>query len=124
MARPFERENGPGITRAASEVTPPRGTAPSVAQLVDHLEQVQLRVLQEAMSTARASYWRKRADDFEWARPSLTDFPGDATLDQRRMRWRELTEVATACRNRAAVSLLQADDLAAEVDLVLEELVA
>ena len=94
------------------------------AGLAGYVEHFHRRVVQDALSEATSAYWERRAEAFEWARPSLTDFPGDATLDQRRAKWRELTEVATACRNRAAVSLLQADDLAAEVDLVLEELVA
>ncbi len=92
--------------------------------LVEHVEHFQRRLIADALAEATSDYWGRRAEAFEWARPSLADFPGGATLDQRRAKWRELTEVATACRNRAAVSLLQADDLAAEVDLVLEELVA
>ncbi len=96
----------------------------SAVEIVAYVDHFRHRVIADALAEATSTYWLKRADDFEWARPSLADFPGDATLDQRRAKWRELTEVATACRNRAAVSLLQADGLAAEVDLVLEGLVA
>ena len=98
-----ERENGPGVTRAASEVTPPRGTPPSVAQLVDHLEQVQRRVLQDALSEATSAYWCRRAATF--------DRVGNERCD----------EVARACRARAAVSLLQGDDDEPELLDVLRE---
>ncbi len=91
--------------------------------LVEHVEHFQRRLIADALAEATSAYWLKRADDFEWARPSLADFPGDATLDQRRAKWRELTEVATACRAKARVSL-QCEELSTEVDLVLEELVA
>ncbi len=87
--------------------------------LVEHVEHFQRRLIADALAEATSAYWLKRADDFEWARPSLADFPGDATLDQRRMRWRELTEVATACRNRATVSLMQ-DDIEPELDVLGE----
>jgi len=87
--------------------------------LVEHVEHFQRRLIADALAEATSSYWLKRADHFEWARPSLTDFPGDATLDQRRAKWRELTEVATACRNRATVSLMQ-DDIEPELDVLGE----
>ncbi len=116
-----ERENGPGITRAASEVTPPRGTAPSVAQLVEHLEQVQRRVLQDALAEATSAYWCRRADQFEWARPTLDDFAGNATDTQRRAKWHELAAVARACRARASIALIQGNDIDVELLDVLAE---
>ena len=88
-----------------------------LAEYVDHFRH---RVIADALAEATSAYWLKRADDFEWARPSLADFPGDATLDQRRAKWRELTEVATACRNRAAVSLMQ-DGIDPDIEAVWNE---
>ncbi len=88
--------------------------------LTEYVEHFRARVLQDALNEATASYWTRRAEAFEWARPSLADFPGDTTLEQRRAKWRELTEIATACRNRATVSLMQ-DGIEPEVVAALRE---
>jgi hypothetical protein len=63
------------------------------------------RVLQDAMTSATAAYWRRRADVFDWCAPRAGDFNGYATdeeLEERRVRMRGL---AAACRAHALVIL-------------------
>jgi hypothetical protein len=70
----------------------------------DYLEHFQMRVLQDALNEATASYWLRRADQFEEAKPTLADHRGQATTAELSVQWRELDRVARACRERAAVS--------------------
>lgn len=74
--------------------------------LVDHVDHFQRRVLNEALLDASATYWRRRAAMFEWARPRPTDYPGRATPAERRERDARLAALAQACRNRAEVSII------------------
>lgn len=74
-----------------------------------HVEHFRARVLQDALNEATASYWLRRAEAFEAARPRIGDFHGQATPEHLRAKWDELTEIATACRNRAAVALWHED---------------
>lgn len=62
------------------------------------------RVLQDALSEGTAEHWERRAAAFEWARPREGDFHGRATRAELSARWRELTELAAACRARAEVA--------------------
>ncbi|WP_343909043.1 hypothetical protein [Nocardioides aquiterrae] len=72
----------------------------------DYLDHFRARVLQDALNEAMAAYWLRRAEQFEAARPTLADFRGEASAAELGARWRELDEVARACRARAAVSPL------------------
>jgi len=89
--------------------------------LPEYVEHFRARVVQDALNEATASYWTRRAETFEAARhrPGI-DYPGQASLDELRERWRDLTEIATACRNRATVSLMQ-DGIEPEVVAALRE---
>jgi hypothetical protein len=58
-----------------------------ITDLESFVEHFRKRVFQDALSEATASYWLKRAKDF--------DAVGNARCD----------EIAQACRNRAAVAL-------------------
>lgn len=60
----------------------------STARLVEDVAHFRRRVLQDALNEACAWYWLRRADDF-----NVVGTP-------------ECDEIAQACRNRAAVSLL------------------
>jgi hypothetical protein len=75
----------------------------SVAESVEHFRQ---RVMQDALSEATAAYWRRRAEVFDWAKPRTGDFHGQASREELSARWRELHELAEACRNRARVAAL------------------
>ena len=63
----------------------------NVIQLGDYIEHFRARVLQDALNEATASYWRRRAEDF-----AKVGTP-------------ECDAIAEACRNKAAVALLQDD---------------
>lgn len=65
-------------------------------------------VVADAMTTVLASQWRERADMLRWARPRPGDFPGQATLEERRGRWRRLTAMAEMCEAHA--DLLEASE--------------
>lgn len=78
------------------------------------------RLLTECLHEATRAYWLRRAKQFEDARPRHGDFVGQATPEQRRQRWHELTEIANACRARAQVSPLD-DAIAPEVEAVWRE---
>lgn len=83
---------------------------------VDHFV---LRLLTECLDEASKKQWLKRATDFENARPRLDDFHGQATKGELGRRWRELTEIANACRSRASVAPL--DEIAPDVARVWDE---
>jgi hypothetical protein len=57
----------------------------------------------EALNDALACTWRRRAEWFEWARPRLSDFNGNATAAELAERDRKLAAQALACRNKAAL---------------------
>lgn len=73
------------------------------AELVEHIDHFQRRVVQDAVNEATAVYWQRRADMFEWARPRPGDRlgrdgrAGAAEIDRR------CKAAADACRARAAV---------------------
>lgn len=83
------------------------------AALLAYVEHFQNRCLQEALATATATFWERRATEFEAARPRMGDHHGKASRDELRERYDRLTAMAEACRNRAAVSLV--DDSAREL---------
>ncbi|HSX67224.1 hypothetical protein [Nocardioides sp.] len=63
------------------------------------------RVIQDAWDDASAAGWIHRAELYEWARPRPEDFvPAHVTPEERQERWNRLTELANACRARAALA--------------------
>jgi hypothetical protein len=88
----------------------------SIGQTLDHFL---FRLLQDCVREASRSYWLKRAQDFDKAKPTPADFHGQATRETLREQWYRLDEVAQACRNKA--SLCPFDDVADEVDQALRE---
>lgn len=78
------------------------------------------RLLQDALAEATASYWRKRAEDFERAGSRPGDYTGEASADEiaRRDEW--LTSVAQACRSRAEFALVPDDAIDDSILEVLE----
>jgi hypothetical protein len=77
----------------------------------DRDTQIRLRVTQDVMLTGTATYWRRRADTFDWARPRPGDYTGQATAGDLRDRDQRLAEAAAACRAHA--NGLDADGLGA-----------
>lgn len=81
------------------------------------LERMLIDFLGQALLEATAAYWRRRADELDRARPRPNDWPGGSTPQDRATRERRLAAAATACRNRAAVTLLDAPAHGAELEL-------
>ncbi|CUR54661.1 conserved hypothetical protein [metagenome] len=77
-----------------------------MVNLSEHVEHCRVRFMQDALSEATAVYWRRRAAQFEWARPKPGEHHGQATPQQLRERDERLRDEAEACRNRARVALL------------------
>ena len=93
------------------------GDVPSVPP--DALEQFAKRVILDALCDASRAWWLKRAEDFERARPVPGEYAGRATREELRQRWRELTEIADACRAKAAVC--EPSDAATDLDNIWSE---
>jgi hypothetical protein len=73
--------------------------------LPEYIEHMRTRFLQDALATATAAYWRRRADDFDAATPRLDDWPGQATPeDIEAARYRNAA-IALACRRHADLML-------------------
>lgn len=105
---PDARERRPTGERAPSGISlagKNRTNLHRAADRNDHLESFGARVIQDALSEATASYWRRRAAVFETARPKVGDFPGWAARADLRARDERLATTALACRQRAAVAL-------------------
>lgn len=88
--------------------------------ILPDLDHFTRRLLQDALNEARRSWWLKRAEDFERAKPRPGDFNGRATIEQLRARWRWCHATAQACRNKAALIAMTADEFQAEVDALLD----
>lgn len=73
----------------------------------EYLAHFQRRVIQDALNEATRSYWLRRAESFEWAKPRLDDFHGTADNPNLSAQWRRADETATACRNRGEMALVQ-----------------
>lgn len=122
------RQCPPAANRGAKDVVDGDDTslAPKFGQrgvptsLVEFLDHMQHRVLQEALTTATANYWERRAESFEWAKPEPPKTVlSPQALELRREQWRRCDERARACRNAAEFwrryGLELCDDEVAEV---------
>lgn len=86
-----------------------------------HLEHFVARLLQDAMSSALASTWLRRAETFEAARSRPGDFLGQATAEDIHDADARLTGIANACRARAAIALIPGDVIDDSILDVLDE---
>jgi hypothetical protein len=77
--------------------------------VVEQIDHFQARVCREAILSAEAAHFVRRAEMLEWARPRFGDWHGGATSEELRARYDRLTEEAQACRNRARVSEIGGD---------------
>ena len=107
MPRLPEQRNAPGRD---SQGAPNATELPT--SLADTLDHFALRLLTDALNEQTRRYWLKRAEDFENAKPTPGQHHGRLTADQIRAQWRELDQIARACRARAEVSPLE--DIAPE----------
>lgn len=77
------------------------------------------RLLTECLEAATKAFWLRRAQQLEAARPRVGEFHGQASIEDLRARWSELTEQANACRARARVAPL--DEIHPDVENVWQE---
>lgn len=91
------------------------------AELAEYADHFRHRMLVEALREATASHWLRRAEDFERAKPVPPPggFVDPESRERARAAWRRCHETAQACRNAAAVALIQ--DVDAEVETALSE---
>jgi hypothetical protein len=80
------------------------------------------RRIEDALADGMPATWLRRAEMFEWAKPRPGEYFGQATQLELRRRWRELDEIARACRSRA--QLCDPDEFVAELTAVLDDEVA
>jgi hypothetical protein len=100
MPRPECRER-PATNQALPDVCNDNNA--SLGEVVEGLTQLQRRMVAEAVLSAEAATWERRAATLEAARPRPGEFLGGATSEDLSRRWRELTEMAVACRSHAAL---------------------
>lgn len=75
----------------------------------DYLTRFAERAVLDALSEATATYWQRRAETFEWARPRPDDYAGQASEADLAARDQRLAEAAQACRRRARVEVIGHD---------------
>jgi hypothetical protein len=88
--------------------------------LNEYLENFARRILQDALNEAVSSYWLRRAESFESAKPRLDDYHGTATNADLSAQWRRADQTAKACRHRAMLSLYH-DEFPEDVEAALRE---
>lgn len=79
-------------------------TQQHTAAAIAAISQMQRRVIQDALTEATGDYWRRRAAQFQAARPQPTDRPGRPGSGPPEGRDAELSAVAQACLNRAQLA--------------------
>lgn len=67
----------------------------------------QRRVLQDALTHATATYWHRRAAEWEAVPARPGDYLGNSTPDQRATTRRTCRERAAHCRYRAGLALVE-----------------
>lgn len=75
--------------------------------IVDHVDHFQHRVVQDAIADATATYWRRRAATFDWARPRSGDYLGSAGQERADELDARLVTARDACLARAVVSIIK-----------------
>lgn len=85
----------------------------------EHLARLEHDIILDALRTATAAYWTRRADEFEAAKPRPDEHRGNADADTLKAAWRRCDDAARACRARAKVAPFE--DVAHEVADVLGE---
>lgn len=87
---------------------------------IPDLEHFTRRVISDAVADASRTFWLKRAEDFERAKPTAEDFNGKASIEELRQRWRWCHNTAQACRNKAAFIAMYPEDFDAELADMLD----
>lgn len=111
----------PGKDQAAEAF---RGATTTISQPSEYVAHFVMRMLQDALDSATAEFWVKRATDFESARPKPGEFHGRATPAELNERDRRCREQAQACRDHAQVlASMEFNDISPDVVDVLLEVV-
>ena len=100
--RDAPRTDNPTHTNCTPLAALTRSEVARILARVD-LEAIPLRAAQDALSSALACTWRRKAELFEFARPRPGDFNGNATAAELAERDRLLAAQAKACRNKATL---------------------
>ncbi len=100
------RERPPAVNRRP-DISVAAKNDPSVPELLDHLQQMQRRVVAEAILSARRSFWLRRAENFRAALPRQTDWHGSEGLASVRARRDRLKAIIAACESAAEIALWQ-----------------
>lgn len=82
------------------------------------LAHFQIAMIRDAMNTATASYWLRRARDFASALPRDGDYLGQSTPEQREARKQRLLQIVQNCVHRSTICELTPE----EERLILDEL--
>jgi hypothetical protein len=96
----------------------------NIAGVLGHVENLQRRVLQDAMTEATAVYWRRRAEQWRLALPWPGDYLGtESTPLTRAARRRRVEAIVAACEAKALVIERYGlgADIEAEIDRILRE---
>lgn len=67
----------------------------------DQIDHFRRRVIQDAMTSATATYWLRRAEQLETCLPQPGDYPGTATPAETAERVAALRQAIENCRNHA-----------------------
>lgn len=76
---------------------------PDADHIVNRVNHFQWRVIQDALSSATATFWRKRAEQLEAARPTPGDYFGRAISGEVAIRDQRLARQAQNCRDHATI---------------------
>lgn len=114
--RAENHEGRPPAREAASNVV--TGDAATLPRRIDNFLH---DTLLDVLVHANRQWWLRRAEEFEAARPRPDEFHGNASREELRARWIDLTEIAQACRARAGVAPVE--DFRGAVTSVLREAV-
>lgn len=93
---------------------------PEVGTRMPDLDRFTRDLLADALNEASRTWWIKRAEDFERAKPTPGDY-GQATIEQLRARRSWCHATAQACRNKAALIPMAREEFDAEIEAILDQ---
>lgn len=65
---------------------------------------IRAAVAVDVLNAASAVFWRRRAEEFENAKPCRGEFHGQATHEELNAAWQRAHDTAQACRRRALIA--------------------
>ena len=109
VRRAGPRQESGSIKIAEPSVNPGGDTAVlrTLLERIDLAEPMRRRAVQEAISQATAEWWRRRAEQFQWARPRPGDYNGAATSEELAAADERCLGIAQACLAKASLIELE-----------------